>query len=69
MTKIFKGKIVGNNLRYDFKHMPPSEFESSDVRFQGESPMVDEFHTFTVRGFYKIGSLVNIEVTILENIE
>lgn len=31
--------------------------------------MVNEFNTLTVRGFYTIGSLVNIEVTILENIE
>jgi hypothetical protein len=55
MTRIYIGKITGNNIRReygDYKE-PPKEVGTSVVEFE-------------IDGFFPIGSAVHIEMTIME---
>ena len=75
MQKIFKGRVVGNNIRQQWPdNITPSrpidvftsliEVETDDHSFGGVYGRLSHFET---GGFYKIGSTVTVELTIKED--
>lgn len=71
MTLIFKGRIIGNNIRKDWRSAPavgeePPEYDTSTVEFkQFQEPFVGQLTSFEIKGRYEIGTTVNVEITVM----
>lgn len=68
MTKIYTGQVSGNNLRFEFTNVPgqtTTRYMTSTVEFSSKD-LESQFTMFEVRGQYKIGSKVQIELSIFE---
>lgn len=73
MTKIYNGKIVGNNLRRKYGpdyQQPPEDVKTSTVEFETREPFLNasSFVMYEIEGFYPIGTAVWIEMTMVEPI-
>lgn len=73
-TIVFDGRIIGNNLRHNWKLEAEGKERSvveekfSTVEFLEQAP-IETFTQFQIKGFFAIGSPVKVTITVEEDLQ